>query len=61
MIKILKEKIGPDELEQLCNEYFESFVKFVVDVKKGIVAVGGELHSDAEAELIAQGSSQRDI
>lgn len=61
MIRILSERIEPDELKRLCDEYFISFVKFVADVKKGIIAVGGELHSDAESELISQGSNQRDI
>jgi len=61
MIKILTEKIEPDELKQLCSEYFGSFVKIVVDIKKGILAVGGELHSDAEAVMLKQGSVQRDL
>lgn len=33
-------------------------VKFVVDVERRIVAVGGHLHADAEALLIDQGSRQ---
>jgi hypothetical protein len=33
-------------------------VKFVVDVERRIVAVGGHLHADAEALLMDQGSRQ---
>ncbi len=36
-------------------------VKFVVDVEQGIVAVGGELHADAEAILIDRGSRQESL
>ena len=61
MIRILTDKIEPDELKKLCAEYFISFVKIVVDIKKGIISAGGELHSDAEAILIEHGSTQRDI
>ena len=31
---------------------------FVVDVERGIVAIGGHLHADAEALLLDQGSHQ---
>lgn len=34
-------------------------VKAVVDIEQGIMAIGGELHSDEEAALPDQGSLQR--
>ncbi|MBI1876498.1 MAG: hypothetical protein HYZ58_08450 [Acidobacteria bacterium] len=36
-------------------------VKLVVDVRRCVVAVGGELHADAEALLLEQGSQQADL
>lgn len=36
-------------------------VKAVVDIEQRIIAVGGELHADAEALLLEQGSKQRDL
>jgi hypothetical protein len=36
-------------------------VKLVVDVERRIVAIGGELHADAEAVLLEQGSRQADV
>ncbi len=36
-------------------------VKFVVDVRRRVAAVGGELHADAEQVLLAQGSNQADL
>lgn len=36
-------------------------VKGVVDLTKGIIALGGELHADAETLLLEAGSEQRDL
>ncbi|MBI4476120.1 MAG: hypothetical protein HY654_03045 [Acidobacteria bacterium] len=36
-------------------------VKLVVDIRRRVVAIGGELHADAEALLLEQGSQQRDL
>jgi len=61
MIKIITEKIDPTQLNDLCQEYFKTFVKIVVDIEKQIMAVGGELHADAEALLIEHGSKQSNL
>jgi hypothetical protein len=61
VILVLQHRVPAETLKQLCEEYFKSFVKFVVDIQKEIIAVGGELHSDAEAELLRRGSAQRDL
>ena len=37
---------------------FATMVKFVVDLEKRIIALGGELHADAEELLLEQGSEQ---
>ena len=36
-------------------------VKYVVDVRREIAAVGGELHADEEALLLEKGSRQEDL
>jgi hypothetical protein len=36
-------------------------VKFVADVERRLLAVGGELHADAEALLIENGSAQSSL
>lgn len=61
MIKIYKEKISAQELNSFLGDPFSDMIKFVADIKKGIVAMGGELHSDAEALLIQNGSAQSDL
>jgi len=45
----------------MAEQMFGSLVKAVVDVKKGIMAVDGELHSDEEALLLGKGSQQKDL
>jgi hypothetical protein len=36
-------------------------VKFVVDIDRKVLAVGGELHADAEALLLERGSRQESL
>ena len=37
------------------------YVKLAVDIERGILAGGGELHADCEAVLLENGSQQKDI
>ncbi len=43
------------------EEQFGDWIKAVVDVSREIMAVGGDLHADDEAMLLAQGSRQQDL
>jgi hypothetical protein len=61
MILILSNKITQQQLKILCEAYFGTWVKFVADIKKEVLAVGGELHVDGEAQLIESGSGQSDL
>jgi hypothetical protein len=36
-------------------------VKYVVDVERGLAAVGGEMHADGEQVLLEDGSRQADL
>ncbi|MDP3993484.1 MAG: DUF5674 family protein [Candidatus Doudnabacteria bacterium] len=60
-IRIIREKVSTDELKKMTEESFLDFVKAVVDVKRGLLALGGELHSDAEALLLQDSSNQQDL
>jgi len=60
-IKVFKEKLAALELEHLFNENPGDIIKGVVDVKQTTIALGGELHADAEALLLQDGSSQEDL
>ncbi len=45
----------------IAAEGFGDMVKAVVDVRRGIMIVGAQLHSDEEAALIDNGSQQQDL
>lgn len=45
----------------MAREQFGDFVKAVVDVGRGLMAVGGDLHADEEARLLEDGSRQTDL
>lgn len=48
-------------LVKLASTWFKTFVKFVVDIKTGLMAVGGELHSDGFFLLLENGSDQSNL
>ena len=60
-MKIVREKMSIDELRKTAQTMGLGFIKAVVDVKRGLMAVDADLHSDLEGELIKEGSSQYDL
>ncbi|NQT64066.1 MAG: hypothetical protein HQ556_13980 [Candidatus Marinimicrobia bacterium] len=60
-IVLLTKKISPSLLSDLTAEIFNSFVKIVADVDREILAVGGEMHADAEQLLLENGSKQSNL
>jgi hypothetical protein len=57
-IRIIKEPVPRDIVSEIAKEFYEDMVKGVADIKRGIIAIGGEWHSDANNVLIKDGSSQ---
>lgn len=60
-IQIAKDPMSMADLAVIAEGQFGDFVKAVVDVQQGIMAVGGELHADMEALLLSQRSRQEDL
>ncbi len=60
-IRIINQPISKAELKDLAKEYYEDLIKGVVDVRREVVALGGEMHADAEGILIKDGSRQLDL
>jgi hypothetical protein len=60
-IQLVTEPFSREALRRLAREQFGDFVKAVVDVRRGLMAIGGELHADEEALLLDQGSEQGDL
>ncbi len=59
-VLLLTERISTAELRRLVTR-FEEMVKYVVDVERRALAIGGELHADAERVLLDAGSRQADL
>lgn len=60
-ILIVDSRIPADVLRPLVAHWFTDMVKYVVDVERGRIAIGGELHADAEQVLLDAGSRQQDL
>jgi hypothetical protein len=60
-ITIIEAKIDPAVLRRIVEGGFGDMVKLVADIRRRVIAVGGELHADAEALLLEQGSLQQDL
>ena len=58
---IVRDRISLADLEAMAKAQFVDLVKAVVDVERGVMAIGGELHSDEEALLLEDGSNQRHL
>jgi len=60
MIYILQNKATIEQLTDMLKEY-ENMVKIVVDIRRRVLAGGGEMHSDCESALLEDGSEQDDL
>ena len=60
-MKIIKNKITRKELKEMAEKMFGNLVKGVVDVKKEILVVDGELHADEETLFLSQDSKQENL
>lgn len=60
-IVLIETPITRTRLREIASWRMGDLVKAVVDIEKGIMAVGGELHADEEAFLIERESEQDDL
>jgi len=60
-IQIITTEISLSDLKKKAEERFGDMVKAVVDLEKGIMAIGGEMHADEEAVLLESGSKQQNL
>lgn len=60
-ISIIEKPILKSILEELAKARYGDLVKAVVDIERGIMAVGGEMHSDEESFLLETGSQQSNL
>lgn len=60
MIFLLKEHATPAQIQDMLLQY-ESMIKIVVDIRRRILAGGGEMYADCDAVLLEDGSEQDDL
>ncbi|HVP37227.1 MAG TPA: DUF5674 family protein [Terriglobales bacterium] len=60
MIHLIQDKATPQQIKEML-EALETYIKVAVDINRGILAGGGVMHADCEAELLRNGSNQEDI
>ena len=60
-MEIVRTQVALQHLGSLAEGLFGELVKAVVDVRQRIMAIGGDLHADEEAVLLADGSTQADL
>ncbi|HWQ99288.1 MAG TPA: DUF5674 family protein [Candidatus Methylomirabilis sp.] len=60
-IRVITVTITRSDLAKIARDMEWSFVKAVVDVARGVMAIGGTMHVDEESLLLQEGSKQEDL
>lgn len=60
-IVIINQKITKKELKEIAQNNHGDMVKGVVDLSKNNMALGGDMHADAEEVMLNNGSKQEDL
>ena len=60
-IRIFKEPATLSVIAAMAKDQFGEMIKAAVDIERGVIAIGGELHSDEEALLLEDGSEQEHV
>ena len=59
--RVVSKPMSRVDLAKWAEDGFGDWIKAVVDVSRGIMAIGGGLHADDEALLLAHGSRKQDL
>lgn len=60
MIYILRSRPTPEQIKEMSSEH-ETMIKIVVDLRRRVLAGGGEMPADCEQVLLEDGSEQDDL
>ena len=60
MIHLIRTKATPQQITEMLEEHI-MVIKTAVDIRRGVLAGGGNKHSDCEEVLLDDGSQQQDI
>jgi Protein of unknown function (DUF5674) len=62
MIHIIRERATKEQMQKMLEEHrSSSYIKTAVDIERGILAGGGNMHADCEKVLLEDGSEQQNI
>ena len=59
-IHIIRNRATQEQIREMLEE-LETYIKLAIDVKRNVLAGGGEYHADCEEVLLEDGSRQEDI
>ena len=60
MIYLIATRATSREMQEML-ETLQTYIKLAVDVRRQVLAGGGEMHADCEAVLLEDGSAQEDV
>ena len=60
-ILIVRNPLASEDLRRLVLDGFGDMVKYVGDLERELLALGGQLHADAEAVLLEDGSRREHL
>ena len=60
LIHLIRDKATANQIQQMLEE-LNPMIKLAVDIRRGILAGGGQMHADCEAVLLEDGGLQGDI
>ena len=60
-IVLVNKPVTKSFLKEIALKRFGDMIKAVVDIEKGILALGAELHADEESYLLERGSRQENL
>lgn len=60
MVYLLRDQVTPQQMQELLKDQ-QGMIKLVVDIRRRILAAGGEMHADCESALLDDGSEQDDL
>ncbi|MCP5497570.1 MAG: hypothetical protein H7A23_23705 [Leptospiraceae bacterium] len=50
-----------EDLQIFKDNPYDTMIKYTVDTKRKVIAIGGEMHADSEEVLLKNGSNSKDI
>lgn len=60
MVLLLRDQVTQQQMQELLAEQ-QGMIKLVVDIRRRILAAGGDMHADCESALLDDGSEQDDL